>query len=538
MNGEPLPRLILDAMTLRGLGPYLEGTRLEVRPLTILCGKNGSGKSTWLKMLNLLQRSQLRGLLPFAFDRDESVLRPWHDDTNALIKTSEELPPRDTKAESEYGPLGTIGLYLIAAQNGEWTSPLIPQVVPTGLDSSPLEFLWHGRCRRGTEFRLLLAHPTRTTFHLELDELVELRLDGMYTIRMHKAPHSRTYTVDCSGAFLPDRAADDTMIFVAEIEAATDGRSFSVRRVEGSVDSELQELLCRTAVLRIGDLLKSFLSGYFYIGAIRDLQEASSLIERESRDRHQEFEQLVERLQELAQDQHAEEAGDIVFRIKDYAFGRLGLELGSLIQRRYVGSRGQATHDLERAFAYNLMHHVGVGEPISGHIDQTFKAGDFSWRVEHEILEAAGVFEFAGGGAQPHHRRLWNLSDPESRRKLLEFVERRKQAPPDLHAMDELDLHAMGELEKRIRESIADMFNRLLPRRDLYEPEAWDGVELGDEASMLLDRGIGGLGQSDIARLNRLLIEAAFPFLEGGIWDHRAGFLARFTHELRTVHCG
>ena len=66
-------------------------------------------------------------------------------------------------------------------------------------------------------------------------------------------------------AFLPDRAADDTMIFVAEFEAATDGRSFSVRRVEGSVDSELQELLCRTAVLRIGDLLKSFLSGYFYI---------------------------------------------------------------------------------------------------------------------------------------------------------------------------------------------------------------------------------------------------------------------------------
>ena len=180
--------------------------------------------------------------------------------------------------------------------------------------------------------------------------------------------------------------------------------------------------------------------------------------------------------------------------------------------------RGQATHDLERAFAYNLMHHVGVGEPISGHIDQTFKAGDFSWRVEHEILEAAGVFEFAGGGAQPHHRRLWDLSDPESRRKLLEFVERRKQAPPDLHAMDELDLHAMGELEKRIRESIADMFNRLLPRRDLYEPEAWDGVELGDEASMLLDRGIGGLGQSDIARLNRLLIEAAFPFLEADLW--------------------
>ena len=88
-------------------------------------------------MLNLLQRSQLRGLLPFAFDRDELAL--WHDDTNALIKTSEELPPLDTKAESEYGCLGTIGLHLIAAQNGEWASPLVPQIVPTGLDSSPLD---------------------------------------------------------------------------------------------------------------------------------------------------------------------------------------------------------------------------------------------------------------------------------------------------------------------------------------------------------------------------------------------------------------
>ena len=43
--------LRLTAMTLRGLGKYLHGQRLEIKPLTILCGENGSGKSTWIGAL-------------------------------------------------------------------------------------------------------------------------------------------------------------------------------------------------------------------------------------------------------------------------------------------------------------------------------------------------------------------------------------------------------------------------------------------------------------------------------------------------------
>jgi len=59
---------VLTAITLRGVGSYLHGTRLDIRPLTILCGKNGSGKSTWLKALNLLSRSLEANRLPFGFD--------------------------------------------------------------------------------------------------------------------------------------------------------------------------------------------------------------------------------------------------------------------------------------------------------------------------------------------------------------------------------------------------------------------------------------------------------------------------------------
>ena len=52
-NDAQPPRMLsaplrLTAMTLRGLGPYLHGARLEIKPLTILCGENGSGKSTWI----------------------------------------------------------------------------------------------------------------------------------------------------------------------------------------------------------------------------------------------------------------------------------------------------------------------------------------------------------------------------------------------------------------------------------------------------------------------------------------------------------
>jgi len=43
--------MILDAMTLRGIGSYLHGARMDINPLTILCRANGSWKSTWFKSL-------------------------------------------------------------------------------------------------------------------------------------------------------------------------------------------------------------------------------------------------------------------------------------------------------------------------------------------------------------------------------------------------------------------------------------------------------------------------------------------------------
>lgn len=47
----------LKEITLHGIGSYYKPARLEIKPLTILCGTNGSGKSTWMKVLSTLKEA-------------------------------------------------------------------------------------------------------------------------------------------------------------------------------------------------------------------------------------------------------------------------------------------------------------------------------------------------------------------------------------------------------------------------------------------------------------------------------------------------
>ena len=52
--------------------------------------------------------------------------------------------------------------------------------------------------------------------------------------------------------------------------------------------------------------------------------------------------------------------------------------------------------------------------------------------------------------------------------------------------------------------------NNLLRRRNLYDPAAWSGIQLPDEARTLLQRG-ASLSATELSRLNALLIGSAFP---------------------------
>jgi UDP-N-acetylmuramyl pentapeptide phosphotransferase/UDP-N-acetylglucosamine-1-phosphate transferase len=52
-----------------------------------------------------------------------------------------------------------------------------------------------------------------------------------------------------------------------------------------------------------------------------------------------------------------------------------------------------------------------------------------------------------------------------------------------------------------------------LRRHDLFEPSAWQGIELTEETQALLNWGPAKLSERELLRLNRLLIEAALPEL-------------------------
>ena len=169
MERTEIQPLRLEAMTLRGLGSYLHGGRLEIRPLTVLCGTNGSGKSTWFRMIELLRRSLEEDKLPFAFIDDLACGEgDFHDYTNAFVKFEPDRhallasPERDR----EFGRLGTIGLHMVADLDFDLDDVSEPSPL-AGLseitfdhDSIAQSFLWGGRCRRGTRFRLRMNDTT------------------------------------------------------------------------------------------------------------------------------------------------------------------------------------------------------------------------------------------------------------------------------------------------------------------------------------------------------------------------------------------
>ncbi len=51
--------------------------------------------------------------------------------------------------------------------------------------------------------------------------------------------------------------------------------------------------------------------------------------------------------------------------------------------------------------------------------------------------------------------------------------------------------------------------NSLLARRDLYQSEDWTDTQLPPDAVELIERGVGSLGEADLARLNRMLVGTA-----------------------------
>ena len=420
--------LVLDAMTLRGIGSYLDGARLQFRPLTILCGANGSGKSTWMKMLNLLQESVKQNMLPFGFSiadwapDDIQVLNAFYH----LASPESHLAVHSPEATAEFGPPGTIGLEFTA------TFPLSfgrDESHDAELSGLPQTFLWQGDCPEGTKFRLRVAHPSYwsdTCPTPELIDFIELQINDRFVVRMtgdrdplqrfepgqHRPRRSKPYTIECSAAFLPGRDPEDAEIIT--IGTVTDLIGSGCDVASADIPDDLSPRLLDRFDDRVRQLFRVALSGYFYIGAVRGPHTYIELADQEI---------------------WSNERGG----------------WNPVVESRHVGAKGENSWFLETIFSGNEMTPYSL---------KRF-APDFL--NGQRCLE---LFRESSRSGDPKLARIWDLASPALR-----------------SVVSALNPDSVPETEAA--EAVANMLNSVLDREDLFSLECWgtpqESVEAGSE---------------------------------------------------------
>jgi hypothetical protein len=75
----------------------------------------------------------------------------------------------------------------------------------------------------------------------------------------------------------------------------------------------------------------------------------------------------------------------------------------------------------------------------------------------------------------------------------------------------EAEQQSPGELSGETVELLVDELNGALRDPKFYDAAAWQAVDPGEEAGTLLARGVPSLNPDEVARLNRLLLRAAYP---------------------------
>ncbi len=266
-------------MTLRGVGPYFYGSRLDIKPLTILCGANGSGKSTWLNILHRMRTSLDDDRFPYYFCNKDGDWYEYLEKTNACYYCAqpEHYQVLSDQSDGEFGPPGTIGVEIIANRDfqlGDRSDNAKQGATPEQA------FLWHGIVKAGARFTISIAHPASGPEQCgdpmpERIALTELRFNDSSIIR------NKTVSDDMVSDDTPSWNAhlSCSSDFIAGVTWATDAPveivEFTISPNRGwssphpDVNDREAETLEKHLLERIRQLLRVALDGCFHVGAIR-----------------------------------------------------------------------------------------------------------------------------------------------------------------------------------------------------------------------------------------------------------------------------
>lgn len=173
----------LKEITLHGIGSYYQPARLEVKPLTILCGANGAGKSTWIKVLSTLKDATQSVTLPngtpnkfpnrlFASFSSRRLL-------NTTVWREGPIHAASTDWESYCGPLGSLSVSFICTRK---THIVIPEeyihelTSPTFFGATSLNKGQHVRVRATSFCQRIIADQDKLRYSTGL----RVSIDGHY----------------------------------------------------------------------------------------------------------------------------------------------------------------------------------------------------------------------------------------------------------------------------------------------------------------------------------------------------------------------
>jgi|694.fasta_scaffold54773_4 predicted ATPase len=286
---------VLDAVTLEGIGSYIAPARLEIKPFTVLCGKNGSGKSTWLKALRVLKDSARMGRLPYSFHTTD-----WQSNniqiTNAMYHlASYESLTSEMGVDAEQSVLGGIGLEFHFE-----SSSLESSEKEHEKDSfqAANEFFYQQIGRHGLRFKIQLAHPThrsdsQLTPHLK--HLVSLTINDCFSVRLigerdplqrfeagHRRPRrTKGYFLQI-GAISSANAVSGSSIEYVDVGFIRNLIDLEITSLNEAFSTESLTFLFQNFETRITDLLNELIDSVFILDSIRPHQMLTNLDDHDS----------------------------------------------------------------------------------------------------------------------------------------------------------------------------------------------------------------------------------------------------------------